>query len=58
VADAEQAADHILASCPLYHPPNGATGLAVLDDDTLWTGFNQQNSASDDTIGPNEEEEG
>jgi len=24
---------------------------------TLWTGFKQQNSASDETIGPNEEEE-
>jgi len=25
---------------------------------TLWTGFKQQNSESDETIGPNEEEEG
>jgi len=24
---------------------------------TLWTGFKPQNSASDETIGPNEEEE-
>jgi len=31
----EQTADHILASCPLYHPPNGALGLAALDDDTV-----------------------
>jgi len=25
----EQTADHILAFCPLYHPPNGTLGLAV-----------------------------
>jgi len=31
----EQTADHILASCLLYHPPNGTLGLAALDDDTL-----------------------
>jgi len=30
----EQAADHILASYPQYHPPNGTTGLAALDDHT------------------------
>jgi len=29
-ADAEQTADHILASCPLYHPPNGTLGLGGL----------------------------
>jgi len=28
-------ADHILASCPLYHPPNVTLGLAALDDDTV-----------------------
>jgi len=32
---AEQTADHILASCPLYHPRNGTFGLAALDDDTV-----------------------
>jgi len=31
----EQTADHIIASCPLYHPPNGTLGLAALDDDTV-----------------------
>jgi len=31
----EQMADHILVSCPLYHPPNGILGLAALDDDTV-----------------------
>jgi len=31
----EQTADHILAFCPLYHPPNGALGLAAFDDDTV-----------------------
>jgi len=31
----EQTADHILASCPLYHPPNGTLGLAALDDNTV-----------------------
>jgi len=31
----KQTADHILASCPLYHPPNGTLGLAALDDDTV-----------------------
>jgi len=31
----EQMADHILASCPLYHHPNGTVGLAALDDDTV-----------------------
>jgi len=25
----EQTADHILVSCPLYHPPNGTLGLAA-----------------------------
>jgi len=30
----EQTADYILASFPLYHPPNGP-GLAALDDDTV-----------------------
>jgi len=25
----------VLASCPLYHPPNGTLGLAALDDDTV-----------------------
>jgi len=36
-ADAEQTADHIslLASFPLYHPPNGALGLAALNNDTM-----------------------
>jgi len=28
----EQTADHILASCPLYHPANGTLGLAALSD--------------------------
>jgi len=27
--------DHILASCLVYHPPNGTLGLAALDDDTV-----------------------
>jgi len=31
----EQTANHILASYPLYHPPNGTLGLAALDDDTV-----------------------
>jgi len=31
----EQTADHILASCPLYHPLKGTLGLAALDDDTV-----------------------
>jgi len=31
----KQTADHILASCPVYHPPNGTLGLAALDDDTV-----------------------
>jgi len=31
----EQTADHILASCPQYHPPNGTLDLAALDDDTV-----------------------
>jgi len=31
----KQTADHILASCPLHHPPNGTLGLTALDDDTL-----------------------
>jgi len=31
----EQMADHILASCPLYHSPNGTLGLAAVDDDTV-----------------------
>jgi len=43
----EQTADHILAFCPLYHPPNGTLGLA----------FKQQNCASDNKIGSNEEED-
>jgi len=28
-------ADLILAFCLLYHPPNGAPGLAAIDGDTL-----------------------
>jgi len=31
----EQTANHILASYPLYHPPNGTFGLAALNDDTV-----------------------
>jgi len=31
----EQTANHILASCPLYHPPNGTLGLGALDDVTV-----------------------
>jgi len=31
----EQTADHILASCSLYHPPNWTLGLAALDDDAV-----------------------
>jgi len=27
--------DYTLASCPLYHPPNGTLDLAALDDDTV-----------------------
>jgi len=26
---------HPIASCHLYHPPNGTLGLAALDDDTV-----------------------
>jgi len=47
-------ADHILASCPLYHPPNRTLGLAALDDDTVDRLLTQY-SASDETISPNEE---
>jgi len=50
----EQPADHILASCPLNPPPNGTLDLG-LPMMTLWTGFRQQNSASDESIGPKEE---
>jgi len=28
-------ADHKLASCLMYHPPNGTLGLAAVDDDTV-----------------------
>jgi len=31
----EATADHILASCPLYHLSNGTLRLAALDDDTV-----------------------
>jgi len=31
----EQTADHILASCLLYHRTNGTLGLAALDDNTV-----------------------
>jgi len=31
----KQTADHILASCPLCHPPKGTLGLVDLDDDTV-----------------------
>jgi len=31
----EQMADHVLAFCPMYHPPNETLGLAALDDDTV-----------------------
>jgi len=31
----EQTADHILASCLLYHPPNGTLGFAALVDDIV-----------------------
>jgi len=31
----EQTANHILASCPLNHPPKGTLGLVALDDDTV-----------------------
>jgi len=31
----KQTADHILASWPLYHPPNGTLSLGSLDDDTV-----------------------
>jgi len=51
----EQTADHIPAFCPLYHPPN-RTLVWQLSMMTLWTGFKQQNCASDNKIGPNEEE--
>jgi len=48
----EQTADHILASCSLYHPSNGKLGLAALDDDTVdWL-----KTTSDGTIDPHEEE--
>jgi len=43
----EQMADHILAFCPLYHPPNGTLGwrLSMI---TLFTGLKQLYLASDD----------
>jgi len=31
----EQTANHIIASCPLYHPPNGTLDLVALDDDNV-----------------------
>jgi len=31
----EQSADHILVSCPLHHPPDGAPSLVPLDNDTV-----------------------
>jgi len=31
----DQTADHILASCLLYHPPKGTLGLAALDHNTV-----------------------
>jgi len=51
-------ADHILASSSLS-PSNGTLGLAALDDDTVdWLQtIKQQHTASDETIGPNEEED-
>jgi len=48
----EQTSDHILASCPVYHLPNGTFGLAALDDDTVdWLKRTAQRT--DDKIGPN-----
>jgi len=44
----EQTTDHILASCPLHHPPNGTLGLVAFDDDTVdW--LKTQHSVPDDT---------
>jgi len=50
----EQTADHILASCPMYHSLNGTLGwwLSIMK---LWTGFKKLHSTSDDKIGANEE---
>jgi len=49
----EQTADHILASCSLYHHPNGVPGLAALDDDTVdW--LKRLHWASADKISSNE----
>jgi len=31
----EQTADHMLASCPLYYPPNATLDLVALDDGTV-----------------------
>jgi len=45
-------ADHIRASCS---PPNRTLGLQL--SMTLWTGLKQQHSASDNTIGPTEEDQ-
>jgi len=50
----KQMADHILASCPLYHTSNGTLGLAALNE-ALWTGSKELHSTSDDKISPNEE---
>jgi len=45
----QQTVDHILASYPLYHPPKGHLIWRLLKM-TLWTGFKEQHSASDDII--------
>jgi len=52
-AAAEQTADHILASCPLYHPSNESLGLAAFDNETV----DQATVLSIwwNKIGPNEE---
>jgi len=31
----DQTVDYILASCLLYHPPNGTLGLVALNDETV-----------------------
>jgi len=47
---------HTIAFCPLYHPQMKHL-IWRISMMKLWTGFTQQQSVSDDTIGPNEEEE-
>jgi len=52
----EQTADHIPASCPLYHPPSGTLGLAAFDDDAVNWLKNNSTRHLMINIGPSEEE--